>query len=262
MHLLVLSMLVNLPSAPKKCAGIFVDAGANKGDTLLSWYNDASCAIAPKKLLPKSATCDWRWPWWLPLDVRRQWCAEAFEANPQYNSRLLRMKERLEDRFGIQINVHFKTAFSTKNGNAVFGLDTVHGTGSSLQLHRRALDARGKKGAGARVGENTTTVRTVDATAFLDSVGSGVPISLKLDVEGSEYAILRDLMMSGVMCKHVENLWVEFHTAKDATVGTPTRVDEVFKWMLETHNESAHLLQKAWLPYKSERCATTLLSWS
>ena len=137
----------------------------------------------------------------------------------------------------------------------------VHGTGSSLQLHRHALDANFKKGAGARVGANTTTVHTVDATAFLDSVGSGAPIALKLDVEGSEYDILRDLMLSGVLCRRVETLWVEFHAAEGATKGTPTRVDKVFKWMLETHNESTHALQQAWLPYKSARCVTTLLQW-
>lgn len=195
------------------------------------------------------------------MDVRRQWCAEAFEPNPQYGNRLLGIKERLQNGLGVQINVHFQTAFSTKNGNATFGLDTVHGTGSSLQLHRHALDGKGRKGAGARVGENTTTVHTVDATGFLDSVGSGAPIALKLDVEGSEYDILRDLMMSGVLCKRVETLWVEFHATQDATKDTPTRVDKVFKWMLETHNESTHALQQAWLPYKSALCVTTLLQW-
>ena len=112
-------------------------------------------------------------------------------------------------------------------------------------MHRHALDANFKKGAGARVGANTTTVHTVDATAFLDSVGSGAPIALKLDVEGSEYDILRDLMLSGVLCRRVETLWVEFHAAEGATKGTPTRVDKVFKWMLETHNESTHALQQA-----------------
>ena len=68
-------------------------------------------------------------------------------------------------------------------------------------------------------------------------------------------------MMSGVLCRRVETLWVEFHAAEGATKGTPTRVDDVFKWMLETHNESTHALQQAWLPYKSARCVTTLLQW-
>ena len=243
------------------CAGTFVDVGANVGDTLSSWYNDPSCALAPGKLLPKGVKCDWRWPWWLPLHVRRRWCAEAFEANPQFTSRLLRTRERLEKHHGIRINVHAQTALSTRNGNATFGIDALFGTGSSLQLHRHALDAKLRKGAGARVGDNPTTVRAVDATSFLDSVRGG-PIALKLDVEGSEYDILRDLLMSGVLCKRVETLWVEFHSTRDGTVGTPVRVAEVFKWMLETHNGSTRALQQAWLPYTSARCATTLLQWS
>jgi FkbM family methyltransferase len=245
------------------CAGTFVDVGANVGDTLTSWYNDPSCAVAPRELRPIGVKCDWRWPWWLPLNVRRRWCAEAFEANPKFTTRLLRTAERLEKRHGIRVNVHAQTALSVRDGNATFGLDTLHGTGSSLQLHRHALDAQNRKNAGARVGDNTTTVRTVDATPFLDAVGGrGGPIALKLDVEGSEYDILRDLLMSGVLCKRVETLWVEFHSTRDGAVGTPARVDEVFKWMLETHNENARALQQAWLPYTSARCSTTLLQWS
>jgi len=172
------------------CIGTFVDVGANVGDTLSSWYNEPSCALAPGKLRPKGVPCAWQWPWWLPLHVRRRWCAEAFEANPKFTSRLLRTGQRLAKRHGIRINVHAQTALSTRTGNATFGLDTLHGTGSSLQLHRHALDAKNRKGAGARVGDNTTTVRTVDATPFLDAVGGGGRVALKLDVEGSEYDIL------------------------------------------------------------------------
>ena len=243
------------------CAGTFVDAGANVGDTLVSWYGDPSCAVGPRQVLPNGIRCSGQWPWWLPLHVRQQWCAEVFEANPLHTRRLLHARERLEKRHGIIIGVHVQTALSTRNGNATFGLDTLHGTGSSLQLHRRALDAKYRKGAGARVGSNTTTVRTVDATPFLNAVRGG-PIALKLDVEGSEYDILRDLLMSGVLCKRVQTLWVEFHGAQDATRGTPAHIDAVFKWMLETHNESTRALQQAWLPYPSARCATTLLHWS
>ena len=242
------------------CIGTFVDVGANVGDTLSSWYNEPSCALAPGKLRPKGVPCAWQWPWWLPLHVRRRWCAEAFEANPKFTSRLLRTGQRLAKRHGIRINVHAQTALSIRTGNATFGLDTLHGTGSSLQLHRHALDAKNRKGAGARVGDNTTTVRTVDATPFLDAVGGGGRVALKLDVEGSEYDILRDLLMSGVLCTRVETLWIEFHSTRDGTLGTPERVDEVFRWMLETHNESTRPLP--WLPYASARCATTLLQWS
>ena len=41
--------------APRwNCTGTFVDAGANNGDTLRSWYTDESCAIAPHQLREKS----------------------------------------------------------------------------------------------------------------------------------------------------------------------------------------------------------------
>lgn len=246
------------------CIGTFVDAGANVGDTLLSWYSDPSCAVAPRRLLPKGIRCAWQWPWWLPLDARKQWCAEAFEPNPQHTHHLLHTKDLLEKRVGPRINVHVKTALSTKTTkNATFGLDLLHGTGSSLQLHRHALDAKNKKGAGARVGDKTTRVRTVDTTSFLRVLGArGKPIAMKLDVEGSEYDILRNILLSGVLCKRVHTLWVEFHEARDASEGTPTHISAVLKWMLETHNESARALQKAWLPHPSAVCATTLLPWS
>ena len=246
-----------------RCAGTFVDAGANVGDTLWSWYNDPSCAVAPRQLRANGVRCAWQWPWWLPLHVRRQWCSEAFEANPQHTRRLRHAKERLETRVGPRIRVHVQTALSTKTDNVTFGLDLLHGTGSSLQLHRRALDAQGRKGSGARIGTNTTIVQSIDATRFLETLGArDGPIALKLDVEGSEYNILRNLFLSGVLCKHVHTLWVEFHGAQDATAGTPAHIDTFFKWMLESHNESTRALQKAWLPYPSAVCATTLLPWS
>ena len=249
-----------------ECAGIFVDAGGNKGDTLQSWYNDESCSTSPHKLLPKGTPCAWQWPWWLPLRYRRQWCADVFEANPEFSSRLVHLGERLQDRFRRKIYIHARTAFSTNNGSAIFGIDTGRGTGSSLVLERRALDLEGRKGLGPRVGDNAVLVSTVDATAYLGFLGKrGVPIALKLDVEGSEYEILRDVVMTGVLCRYVGTLWVEFHSIpEDASSGIPSRAGDVFKWMLESHNASnlRHQIQKAWLPYGGERCVTTLLPWA
>lgn len=99
----------------------------------------------------------------------------------------------------------------------------------------RSLDSKGKMGSGARVGNHQTTVRTADATAFLTRLHSTAPIALKLDVEGSEYDILRDLMMSGVLCRSVSTLWVEFHATNGAEIGTPHQAQQVFEWMLRSH---------------------------
>ena len=49
-------------------------------------------------------------------------------ANPQFSNRLLKMGDRLEERFRIRVNIHVETALSTQSGSADLGIDSLHGT--------------------------------------------------------------------------------------------------------------------------------------
>jgi len=251
-----------------RCAGVFLDAGANRGDTLFSWYRVPACVDGPrlKNTLPPPKPgdpCDWKWPWWLPLETRRTWCAESYEANANFTRPLRQAAAvlRAELPAVASIAVHTSTAVGVRDGVALLGVDAVHGVGSSLQLQRRAMDSGGRAGSGAPVGRITQRVRVVDAVRVVADLGAtGVPVALKLDIEGTEYEVLRDLMLTGLLCRHVQTLWVEFHQpAAPAPAPAPSR--PAFEWTLRSHNASWEALEREWLPLASARCATTLLRW-
>ena len=169
--------------APRwNCTGTFVDAGANNGDTLRSWYTDESCAIAPHQLRGKP--CAWQWPWWLQLKERQKYCAKAYEPNSRLSHPLHHAAFILRHQLGVHIEVFNGTAFGEADGTAVFGIDQTSGNaeGSSLMLHKRTKTLTGGVGTGPEVGENRMTVRTVDALRVLREAPPG-PIALKIDVE-------------------------------------------------------------------------------
>lgn len=220
--------------------------GANSGDSLNAWYTKEGCwDLKPRwKAQGKSwpgirrSGCRWEFPLHLPLSMRQTFCAYAFEPNPSLAGPLRRTALALEQRFGVSIHVYNGTAFSTENGKARFHVDsTLGGVGSSLLLSKAA-----RSGKSSRL-TSTTTVETVDALSFLSSLPR-TSIALKVDVEGYEHLVLRDLLLSGVLCERVANLWVEWHTARqlgaaaNAPVApggpSPTSISDTYRWMLRT----------------------------
>ena len=130
------------PSPPAACSGLFIDVGANSGSSLNSWYEQEGCEDLKLRMGEawpgiKRSACAWEWPPWLPLNLRRRYCAEAFEPNPRLSQRLLETARRLERAHGVSIAVYNGTAFSTTTGSALLRLDrTKGGLGSSLLLHK------------------------------------------------------------------------------------------------------------------------------
>merc|ERR1719359_530041 len=97
-----------------------------------------SCASAPHKLMRRGARCAREMPWWLPLSVRRTYCAMAFEPNPHLAAKLEHAAAHLRRHLGVQIDV-FNAAFAEADGTASFGLDLqgYNNEGSSLMLNKR-----------------------------------------------------------------------------------------------------------------------------
>ena len=70
----------------------------------------------------------------------------------------------------------------------------------------------------------------------LHHIGRAVHI-FKIDVEGAEFALMRDLLTSGALCARVDNLWMDWHPSRIswAKVRLPISEQEIFKmynWML------------------------------
>lgn len=164
------------------------------------------------------------------LAERRRFCGEAFEPNNALTRKLRHAANHLQTRgHAPYIRVHNGTALSLQNGTADFGLDLQHTTGSSLILHKKTMDERGRVGRGVSVGMNTVKVQTVNVVEYLRSLPAR-HIALKIDVEGSEYHLLRDLMLSGVLCERVDSLWVEWHGGgriNHRALGLPQREEDL-----------------------------------
>ena len=266
-----------------RCRAIFVDVGANAGDSLQLFFEAEGCVDLKARMGDawpgiRKARCRWELPPWLPLSTRRTAynCAHAFEPNPRMVERLVKTSRALEASIpGLRISIHNGTAFGTQDGTAPFYIDgaSKHSVGSSLVLP-----------TAARRAEDTTVVRTVDGVNFLRGLDRGVPIELKMDIEGSEEEVVRDLISSGVLCERVSNLWVEWHdtgkhkrpneSAPWISLNLPGAVrpesgsvKAVYKWMLRsmTTGRNANAERAAGMPQPpllGPHCRTMLQDWA
>lgn len=104
----------------------------------------------------------------------------------------------------------------TSDGTAEFHAETPQnstssdGAGSSL-LSLQDWQPRTKDNPGAGTFEVAYSVRTIDFSEFLSrNTSPGSTVVVKLDIEGSEYAVLRKMIRDGSISR-VTHLFVEFH---------------------------------------------------
>jgi len=216
------------------CNGLFIDVGANEGDTLRRWFEFKSCSEPH----PGDTDCMWTMPAYLPLSVRQTFCAASFEANPRHGPRLSKVAARVIRRHRTNVSVHVGTAFALHNGTVMFGVDnsTARSLGSSLAATKRMLGRGGKPNRGPPVASNAISVHAVDAVRYLQGLSVN-RIALKVDVEAFEYELLRDLIATGVLCQKVEDLFVEWHEDRIAwrAEGLPVpgpALRAAYTWML------------------------------
>jgi FkbM family methyltransferase len=113
--------------------------------------------------------------------------------------------EVLNQRFGDDPSIElFEAAASIDDGEATFYPGTTYGPiGSSLRGDKSDVDV-----------DNGRRVRTVDFARFLsENVAADDRVSLKLDIEGAEYDLLRHMLDSGVLSL-VDELFCEWHIAR------------------------------------------------
>ena len=252
------------------CDKLFLDIGAHTGNFIFDFFTRANCygdscggsaACQPGNWSAASCTfcgsanlarqCGWMFPWWLPLSVRRGYCAVAFEPNPNVADRLRAKVAELQKAVpGVSVRVVTGTAVSVRDGDARFGLDEgeYEGRSSSLALSRtspRKHAAGTPAGDPMEVGQQKTImVKTIDLVRYLKGLRVR-SVGMSLDTEGSEFELLRDLMLSGVLCSKVDDLWVDWHPGGRISWSKerlPTKDDEmhkVYKWMLNSVDNAA-----------------------
>ena len=132
------------------CENIFIDVGANSGDSMAKWYSQISCyencmerrnfkhlwqdpCLPANETCGKDASCEavkntcfcqsqlqkgcgWEWPYWFPRAVRRSYCGIAFEPNPTLSDKLHhRARELKRSGAAPKIKVFNGTALSVRD---------------------------------------------------------------------------------------------------------------------------------------------------
>lgn len=101
---------------------------------------------------------------------------------------------------------------------------------SAHELYKGGLDGiyhvRGRHHSYVNV-SNIDLARIVEEEAAANDV-----VVMRMDVEGSEYNLLRHLMLRGVLCK-VKRLYLETHAMNAAALNPMRAFDTVLPWLLE-----------------------------
>ena len=87
---------------------------------------------------------------------------------------------------------------------------------------------------------------------------------MKIDVEGYEFSLMRDLLVSGALCTIVSELFVEWHTGnidwkRERLPVEDKYMESVYKWLLGFAVNTTGRYEYA--PRISRHCRTTLLRW-
>ena len=205
------------------CRNTFFDLGANSGDTLKRLFSKKADRSRKYRsigaVLRKTS-----------LTVSRM-CVLSFEGNPRF-SRQLQLFQRRHAHDCLLLEVFSETAVYFRNENVTFYLDSLNSrtqAGSSLVSEKVTSTQK-----------HAVRIQGIDFGELLDKLSfiaheqwNGVVI-VKMDLEGFEYSLLRNLIARGLLCKNVDYLLVEFHdiaTKFRENVGVPSQVDRLLKWL-------------------------------
>ena len=197
---------------PHHCRCLFIDVGLNNGDSLIQWPR---AAADESRLTPAQR----RGMRQCLSDVHvNSTCYVGFEANPNFNARLLDVEKALLSS-GRRVRIFRETAVSTKDGTVEFMVDTQgHGLGSSVEKSKALVTLKNGQwntdfSRSIKDVYQKVLVSSVDLGRFLHTAHQRSHfVAVKLDVEGLEYKLLRHMLQyySHALCK-CKLLAIEWH---------------------------------------------------
>ena len=152
-------------------------------------------------------------PRWTPATT----CIHGFEPNPRWANQLQNVTLQMRSRTA-SLTVHYAGVTHLAAGSATLTLDRT-GTmeGASIvatPCAAKAAHAAGKQRSGQTESATTHTVATINLVQWLSKqldALPGVPVVIRMDVEGAEYNLLRELAVSGLGARARIFVGVEFH---------------------------------------------------
>ena len=150
---------------------------------------------------------------WTPATT----CIHGFEPNPRWANQLQNVTLQMRSRTA-SLTVHYAGVTHLAAGSATLTLDRT-GTmeGASIvatPCAAKAAHAAGKQRSGQTESATTHTVATINLVQWLSKqldALPGVPVVIRMDVEGAEYNLLRELAVSGLGARARIFVGVEFH---------------------------------------------------
>lgn len=174
-----------------KSRNIFIDLGANKGDSIRS-FTESEDAQGGNSVKERGRNGGWE--------------IFAFEANPIFDEKLINLGNEINKAGLNSIKIFNSTAISTENGWVEFYLDTVNEKqdywGSSLISNHPDVVASGN----LRI-----SVKSVDIHSFIiNNFSRNDYIIIKMDIEGYEFQLFRHMFVKGTI-DFIDEIYVEFH---------------------------------------------------
>lgn len=194
---------------------IFIDFGANCGNSFEHFSNHL---LAHKKLEFTEV--------------------HLFEPQPQvFTQWLVPLRKKNGDHVHI-----YNAAASHQNLNVTFFIDTLYSSSTCT------MDNGYPHGASSLhqeiIGPNFEEVHipSVDVAEFIQDLKIR-PIDfvlMKIDIEAHEYSVIRHMLVSNVLCKHVDELWVEWHDPPHNILLDKSGLRKTLEWILTECVASFH----------------------
>lgn len=226
------------------CDCVFVDLGVKNGNTLLTWWGGERRGGKRQPLgamLPLATATRLRACAAASATARR--CVYGVEANPRWDA-TLQGQERRARQHGLRVKIFTGTAIDTVDGETSFFVESRPGPGvdasleSARQVHYKDSTGWHSK-PGKELGESyafrRVTVRTMAAGPFLAGLAATSRfVAVKMDVEGSEYRLLRHLLLTqpSLLCR-LDVLAMEWHASRmTAAARLPSNLSAALAWLL------------------------------
>lgn len=138
--------------------------------------------------------------------IDKSWFVEAFEPNPLCN--LEEHTKDLNNKVNIKIN---NSAIFDYNGTVEFSQMIENSEGSSVKCLMSKGVCADPNNASYRKHNSIIEVKCKDLSDILKQYDQNDFILVKLDIEGSEFNVIRKLLNDNTICK-INDLYVEWHT--------------------------------------------------
>ena len=152
--------------------------------------------------------------------VNTDWIVESYEPTPALFEKL---QERV-NRPDLNINFHQKAVWN-KSESVKFSIMNEEDQGSSVDCLMSAGACVDQASISYRHHDNIIAVDGIDIIDIISKYNDDDEIIIKMDIEGSEFPVLRRLLEDHKCCKRIKKIFIEWHNCYMKNESEETRDD-------------------------------------